>query len=156
MHRETLLRQLFEDIDASKRLMQPYFIAGMSDLGISPAQARLLLTVKDWQPISLKALAVRMCFTPGAVTQTVDSLAQLGYLIRARDERDRRVIYINLSPSGLELAAKVKRQHNSIMKKMMSDLDDAELQQLTTIYDKINQHLAGNANDATPRKGKEV
>ena len=152
--RRLLLRQLFEDMDTSKRLMQPCFATGMSNLGISPAQAHVLLVVQDGQPISLKTLAVRMWLTPGAITQLVDGLARLGYLIRARDERDRRVIYINLSPSGTELITKVKRQRNDIMKKMMNNLDDGELQQLTAIYRKMNKHLAETFKQHSAQKEK--
>ena len=140
--RKILLQQAFEDIDAFKRLMQPCFASVLQDLNISGAQAHVLLILRDGQPISLKSLAAKMWLTPGAITQLVDGLARAGHLIRARDVKDRRVIYIRPSGSGTALIKKLAKHRSELIADMMSGLDDTELAQLAAIQRKMVQRLA--------------
>src|SRR4051812_14453398 len=45
-------------------------------------------------------LTRRCRVTPGATTQRVQRLEQVGYVERVRDEHDRRTVYVGLTPGG--------------------------------------------------------
>ncbi len=152
--RKELLYQLFEDMDATKRLMHPCFVHVLGEIGISPAQAHVLFVIEDGQPLSLKRLAAKMWLTPGAITQLVDGIARLGYVTRTQDERDRRVVYISLSSAGTALMSKITNSRSEFMAQIMATLDDTELRQLAGLQRKIVQNLEAHSKAFTAKKEK--
>ncbi|MEV7870632.1 MarR family transcriptional regulator [Streptomyces sp. NPDC088124] len=73
----------------------------LEPIGITPAQARLLrmLTLYDAPP-RMTDLATRLEVVPRAVTTLVDSLEASGWVRRAPDRTNRRVIRIELTDTG--------------------------------------------------------
>ncbi|MFJ2173362.1 MarR family winged helix-turn-helix transcriptional regulator [Streptomyces sp. NPDC087851] len=73
----------------------------LEPIGITPAQARLLraLTLYDTPP-RMTDLATRLEVVPRAVTTLVDSLEASGWVRRAPDPTNRRVIRIELTDTG--------------------------------------------------------
>ncbi|MFJ7998398.1 MarR family winged helix-turn-helix transcriptional regulator [Streptomyces sp. NPDC096310] len=73
----------------------------LEPIGITPAQARLLraLTLYDTPP-RMTDLAARLEVVPRAVTTLVDSLEASGWVRRAPDATNRRVIRIELTDTG--------------------------------------------------------
>ncbi|MEV0037746.1 MarR family transcriptional regulator [Streptomyces sp. NPDC050804] len=90
---EQLLRLTRRLQRAQKRQMEP--------IGITPAQARLLRTVAYYdQPPRMADLAERLEVVPRAVTSLVDGLEASGWVRRAPDQTNRRVVRIELTDSG--------------------------------------------------------
>ncbi|WP_066952774.1 MarR family winged helix-turn-helix transcriptional regulator [Streptomyces lushanensis] len=90
---EQLLRLTRRLQRVQKRQMEP--------IGITPAQARLLRTVAYYeQPPRMADLAERLEVVPRAVTTLVDGLEASGWVRRAPDPTNRRVIRIELTDSG--------------------------------------------------------
>ncbi|MEE1801100.1 MULTISPECIES: MarR family transcriptional regulator [unclassified Streptomyces] len=73
----------------------------LEPIGITPAQARLLraLTLYDTPP-RMTDLATRLEVVPRAVTTLVDSLEASGWVRRAPDPTNRRVIRVELTDTG--------------------------------------------------------
>ncbi|MFE1958815.1 MarR family winged helix-turn-helix transcriptional regulator [Streptomyces sp. NPDC059479] len=90
---EQLLRLTRRLQRVQKRQMEP--------IGITPAQARLLRTVAYYeQPPRMADLAERLEVVPRAVTSLVDGLEASGWVRRAPDPTNRRVVRIELTESG--------------------------------------------------------
>ncbi|MFF3751888.1 MarR family winged helix-turn-helix transcriptional regulator [Streptomyces sp. NPDC002018] len=90
---EQLLRLTRRLQRVQKRQMEP--------IGITPAQARLLRTVAFYdQPPRMADLAERLEVVPRAVTSLVDGLEASGWVRRAPDPTNRRVVRIELTDSG--------------------------------------------------------
>ncbi|MFD7900135.1 MarR family winged helix-turn-helix transcriptional regulator [Streptomyces sp. NPDC059743] len=90
---EQLLRLTRRLQRVQKRQMEP--------IGITPAQARLLRTVAYYeQPPRMADLAERLEVVPRAVTSLVDGLEASGWVRRAPDPTNRRVVRIELTDSG--------------------------------------------------------
>lgn len=72
-----------------------------ADLGITPAQSRLLRTLAHYSaPPRMADLAERLEVVPRAVTTLVDGLEASGKVRRAPDPTNRRVIRIELTDEG--------------------------------------------------------
>jgi DNA-binding MarR family transcriptional regulator len=67
------------------------------------AQVHVLHAVRRLGRVSGRQLASELGVSPAAVVPVCDRLAQQGWIERARDENDRRIIWLQLTPSGLEL-----------------------------------------------------
>ena len=61
------------------------------------------------QPPMLKDIAEVFGLTPGAVSQTIDSLVEDGIVRRVQSSEDRRAIHISLTKQGIAL----KRRHDN-------------------------------------------
>ncbi|MFE4664301.1 MarR family winged helix-turn-helix transcriptional regulator [Streptomyces sp. NPDC056716] len=72
-----------------------------SDMGITPAQSRLLRTLAHFSaPPRMADLATRLEVVPRAVTSLVDGLEASGKVRRVPDPHNRRVIRIELTDDG--------------------------------------------------------
>src|SRR5579863_5812528 len=76
----------------------------VSRLGVSQAQASVLLVLKGTgQPLPLSRLARYLVQEAQSVTSLVDRLEARGLVRRVPDQRDRRVIHVELTPAGDEM-----------------------------------------------------
>lgn len=126
--REELTNQLMETMQAMKRGMHAYQQAHAQDYPLSHAQAELLFTIRHSQPVSAKDLAKKLNMTPGAISQFVEGIEQQGFLERRTSETDRRVQYLHISAKGEELIKRFEQQRHQMMKTIIHDLTDEELE----------------------------
>lgn len=71
---------------------------------VSAAQLNCMLALYEQGPMPLSHIARTIFVKPSTVTGIIDRLEQKGLVTRSRRSPDRRVITIELSPSGEELA----------------------------------------------------
>lgn len=79
------------------------------DLGITPAQSRLLRTLAHFDaPPRMADLAERLEVVPRAVTTLVDGLEASGKVRRAPDPSNRRVIRIEITDDGRKALSELR------------------------------------------------
>lgn len=153
-HRETLMQQLLENMDAMKRGMAEHFQALMRDCPISRSQLELLFTIRHTQPVSFKQAAQLLYMTPGAVSQLAEGLEQGGFISRQADENDRRVQYLQVSPTGTRLLQRIEKHRNSLMRTIMHDLSDEELAAWLRVQQKMVKHFQSESTEPTKQETK--
>jgi DNA-binding MarR family transcriptional regulator len=67
---------------------------------LSAHQASILDHLDEVEPTSLAGLAKHMGVTPSTMSVAVERLVRQGYVLRSRDEQDRRVVRLRLSKAG--------------------------------------------------------
>lgn len=72
------------------------------------------------------AIAAAQRVTAGTLTTAVSLLEKKGYLVRARDERDKRVVRILPTPKAREADARHKRFHQEMVEEILDTLTDEE------------------------------
>jgi DNA-binding MarR family transcriptional regulator len=70
---------------------------------LSAHQASVLDHLDDVEPTNLMDLARHMGVTPSTMSLSVERLVRRGYVLRARDPRDRRRLRLRLSPAGVRI-----------------------------------------------------
>jgi DNA-binding MarR family transcriptional regulator len=70
---------------------------------LSQHQASILDHLDDVEPTNLMDLARHMGVTPSTMSLAVERLVRRGYILRARDPRDRRRLELRLSPAGVRV-----------------------------------------------------
>ena len=94
-----------------------------SDLGITPAQSRLLRTLAHWgSPPRMADLAERLEVVPRAVTTLVDGLEASGKVRRVPDPANRRVIRIELTDDGRGALREVRAARRSAAEEILAPL----------------------------------
>ncbi|MFJ7176333.1 MarR family winged helix-turn-helix transcriptional regulator [Streptomyces massasporeus] len=93
------------------------------DLGITPAQSRLLRTLAHWgTPPRMADLAERLEVVPRAVTTLVDGLEASGKVRRVPDPANRRVIRIELTDDGQGALRELRAARRSAAKEILAPL----------------------------------
>ncbi|MEU6097145.1 MarR family transcriptional regulator [Streptomyces sp. NPDC047079] len=94
-----------------------------SDLGITPAQSRLLRTLAHFgSPPRMADLAERLEVVPRAVTTLVDGLEASGRVRRVPDPSNRRVIRIEVTDKGREALRALRGARRSAAEEILAPL----------------------------------
>ncbi|WP_405909958.1 MULTISPECIES: MarR family winged helix-turn-helix transcriptional regulator [unclassified Streptomyces] len=97
------------------------------ELGITPAQSRLLRTLAHYSsPPRMADLAARLEVVPRAVTTLVDGLEASGMVRRAPDPTNRRVIRIEVTEEGRKALGELRAARRSAAEEILSPLTDGQ------------------------------
>jgi DNA-binding MarR family transcriptional regulator len=121
------------------------------DLGITPAQSRLLRTLAHFgSPPRMADLAERLEVVPRAVTSLVDGLEANGMVRRVPDRSNRRVIRIEVTDAGRQALRELRGARRSAAQEILAPLTEEQREVLggllTTLID------GGDAPAASPLK----
>jgi len=97
---------------------------------VSAAQLNCLIALYENGPLSSSHIARHIFVKPSTVTGIIDRLEQKGLAKRTRRSHDRRVITIELTQAGHELA---ENAPPPIQQKIMDGLRDLSLEEATSI-----------------------
>ncbi|MEU6511841.1 MULTISPECIES: MarR family transcriptional regulator [unclassified Streptomyces] len=108
------------------------------DLGITPAQSRLLRTLAHYpSPPRMADLAERLEVVPRAVTTLVDGLEASGKVRRAADPANRRVTRIELTDEGRATLRELRGARRSAAEEMLAPLTEKERKVLGVLLDTL-------------------
>jgi MarR family transcriptional regulator, organic hydroperoxide resistance regulator len=123
------LRRIFKAIqDYSQKVSQEF--------GITGPQLWALKTISANGSLALGELSRKMYLHPSTVTGVVDRLEKKGYVIRDREQEDRRVIQVQLTAKGKELGRKAP---NPVQGKMIYGLRKMKPAELKIIHDSVEK-----------------
>jgi len=89
--------------------------------------------------LPMAEIGARMCVTGANVTGLVDGLERQGLVRRANLPGDRRVVLAQLTEEGDALMQDITPKHHEHMRELWSQLDSAEIQQLTTLLNRLTR-----------------
>jgi DNA-binding MarR family transcriptional regulator len=108
------------------------------DLGITPAQSRLLRTLAHYaSPPRMADLAARLEVVPRAVTTLVDGLEAHGKVRRVPDPANRRVTRIELTDEGRTTLRELRGARRSAAEEILAPLTEKERQVLGVLLDTL-------------------
>jgi len=127
----------------------------MSDLrqyGLTPPQYTVLrlIGVSRSKNLTMSEIGKEMTVTFANITTIVDNLEKLKYVRRQRDPKDRRLVKVELTDSGLRLYKKIFKSHRLEISKLMKVLNENELKDLIDRTDAIKKNtsmLSSKANE---------
>ncbi len=96
-------------------------------------------------------LAEEMRVKPSAITAMVDRLHKNGLVLRERDEKDRRVVYIQISDAGSETLEKAQKTRRQIIQRFLSHLEPEELKFFVHIFEKLAQKATSEGREKDHR-----
>ena len=108
--------------------------------GISSSQYNILRILRGSKgtPLSMHTVKERMIDRSPNATRLTDKLIEKGYVSRIRCEKDRRVVYISITPTGLELLERIDKSDQALeIANSMKCLSDEEAEILSGLLDRI-------------------
>jgi DNA-binding MarR family transcriptional regulator len=83
----------------------------LSEVELSYPQILVLYALLETGGSTIGGLSQHLKISQGVISRTVDRLADKGMVERERDEDDRRVVQVGLSPEGNDFATKMITYH---------------------------------------------
>ena len=109
------------------------------DLGIS--HVLVLGHIKINGPTRPSDLAKMLGLTPPTLTHLSEKLVRRGLAKRIASEKDRRMIYLDITEEGENVIDRANLKGHALRKKIFSSLTEEEKTQLLHIYEKLNEAL---------------
>lgn len=93
-----------------------------------PTQTQMQLAIELAQEgqATIRQLASRLGVTPAAVSLLVDRMAEHGWVERARDEADRRVVWVRLTPLAQSISDALLRSQRAQMVTFLNGVPEDE------------------------------
>ena len=117
-----------------------------SGVAASPTQLSALATIDRLGPMTLGDLAAAERVQPPTVTAAVGKLEGQGYVVRRADERDRRIVRVEVTSAGRKLLTRNRSAKTAYLAKRLSALtakERATLAEATEILDRLLEPDAG-------------
>ncbi|EPD52249.1 hypothetical protein HMPREF1210_01602 [Paenisporosarcina sp. HGH0030] len=97
----------------------------------------VLRALEEDRTLRVSDVARRLNSTNSYVTLTSDKLVQKGFLIRERNDSDRRTVYMTLTDEGLTLVKKMDEIMFAYFSKTFGDISNEEMLSVMNILQKI-------------------
>ena len=90
------------------------------------------------QKKNMSGVAKDLSVTMGTLTISINNLVKKGYVTRVRSEKDRRIVYVELSKKGIDAYNKHNEFHKDMVTSMLDTLNDKETEILIKGLHKID------------------
>jgi MarR family transcriptional regulator, organic hydroperoxide resistance regulator len=100
--------QLCFSLYAASRAMTAAYGPLLGPLGLTYPQYLVMLVLWEGDGLSVKALGERLQLDSGTLTPLLKKLERAGQVVRARDDRDARVVRVSLTAAGKALRKKAQ------------------------------------------------
>ncbi|WP_040213702.1 MarR family winged helix-turn-helix transcriptional regulator [Clostridium polynesiense] len=129
--------QLLDIIPIFKnKFMKP--IGEMVHGGLKPSEFFVLMLLCENKSFTMTELANKLEISKTNLTPMVDKLIEGDYIHRFRDERDKRVIRVEISSRGKDLIDKHKDVFERIISEKLKILSSKDLNDLSEIIEKFH------------------
>ena len=91
--------------------------------------------------VTMTDLAKILHIRTSSTTVLVDRLIKQGMLKRGRDEKDRRLVWVSVTPKGRKVLTQIMREKRQSVKRIFGILAEEERRQYLGILRKIKSHL---------------
>ena len=112
------------------------------EYGLTPSQYNVLRILRgEGKPLPILEIADRMVAVVPGITGLIDRLEAMGALTRQRSTEDRRVVFVAITPRGLDLLGKLDGPVAALHERLIGHLSPAELRELSRLLEKARQSL---------------
>ncbi len=133
------IMSLFEEID--NKLLKTIKINMNNYEKLTLAEANALYVIGTQEPKTMKQIAEALGVAVSTPTRTIDRLVKKELVNRAVSTKDRRQLLIEVTPEGREILAEMDDECLMVIRKMVENLENEEIESLNKILFKISQNL---------------
>jgi MarR family transcriptional regulator, organic hydroperoxide resistance regulator len=113
----------------------------MHECGQSPGQLHLLGLLNELGPTTVSHLAALLGTSPPSTSAMADRMVDTGLVVRERNEDDRRVVTVSLSPGGKNALEAALGGRRGMLERVLSQLDDEELRTTLRVIDRLEEAI---------------
>lgn len=113
-----------------------------SNIGLTPEQFLLIDLLWNQGPMSQQSIADKMQKDKNSVTKLVDGLEAKGFVVRRKDENDRRSNLLILTQKAEGMKESAKEKGISVLDKMLEGISEEELKSFLATLNKLNANMS--------------
>jgi len=107
------------------------------EYGLTSSQYNVLRILRgEGKPLPSLEIADRLIQVVPAITGLIDRLEKQELVVRRRDDEDRRVVFVEITPKAVTLLAKIDQPLDQLQKQLIGHLTKSELAQLSSLLEK--------------------
>ncbi len=108
--------------------------------GLSQSRYWVIKNLSLDQPLTMGELQKRLGLSSATLTGLVDGLVAIDAVRRWREEDDRRVVFLALTPAGSSLRTEVNQYRSEVLRSSLADLQ-IDLESLNITLNTVLSHL---------------
>lgn len=128
MQYDCCMEELEQVVKELVRQLQLFERDQINVYGLTTAQYYTLLEIGKNPGITMNELSRRLNIAISTATRVVDKLVRQDYLLRQRDQADRRVVVLNLTEQGQLRLAEVQKSVSRYYREIITNVPDNELE----------------------------
>jgi DNA-binding MarR family transcriptional regulator len=121
----------------ARNLLQAEMDVALAGTGISSSHVGALLLLARGVARSPVGLAKLLAVDAGFVTRVVDRLEKIGFVRRARNSHDRRVVNLTLTEAGRAAAVRVAEITPAVLNRRLAGFSPHEFETLCRLLNKL-------------------
>lgn len=138
--------QIIKILKLVKGSIKHNFEKPFKDLNLTGPQSMLLGTLKHNGPMKVTELSQKMGLSNSTVSGIIDRLELQNFVVRIRNEQDRRVVMIDLHDNFKLITKEQFCSFDSKLSEIMKDAKDEELDIILKGLDTLNKILRKEEN----------
>ncbi|MCR8848885.1 MarR family transcriptional regulator [Rossellomorea sp. SC111] len=139
--------RLFTAFHVTNRHIQQEMAVVLKDMNLTGPQFFILYLLSTSDDMKSTELAEKLDVKPSAITVMIDRLLKNDFVSRHRDENDRRIVKLELTTGGREVFEMAKKVRRRIFSQYLSYLEEEDVEQLVTIYEKLAAAVENNTEE---------
>ena len=96
--------------------------------GFTTSQCYTLLEINKSGSLSMNEISEKMNLNSSTMTRILDKLVRDKYILRSRDESDKRIVIVTLTEKGIEAADKLNKTVKEYYKKIIENIPEGEVE----------------------------
>lgn len=114
----------------------------LKTLNLTSAEGDVLFhLLAESNGLSQENLAERLDIGKAAISRTVDSLVNKGYVTRERHPGDARAYLLKLTQMAIDAGVEIEYVYNSVYELVKQGINDSEFQRLAVLLEKVAENL---------------
>ena len=123
--------------------MQIHYVRLFREHGLTPSQYNILRILRgEGCPLPSLELADRTITVVPGITGLIDRLEASGLVVRERSTEDRRVVFVAVTPRGLQVLADLDQPLRTLHCRLLGHLSREEMGELNRLLEKARQGCA--------------
>lgn len=140
-------------ISQTQAALRPQFEALFEREEISFSQWRVLMCLRDGIANTCADISRELSHDKGSMTRIVDQLEERRLLQRQRDDDDRRVVFLALTPAGRQAVNAVVPKVVDYFNALLADFSREDVRRLTELLTRLRANLLREAQVPAQREG---
>jgi DNA-binding MarR family transcriptional regulator len=114
--------------------------------GLTAQQIGVILMLSCNRAHTPYELSRAMSYDSGSMTRMLDRLEKKGFIVRTRSDADRRMVKLELTPHGREVAQQLPRLGAAVLNEQLQGFTAADVATLTGLLGRL---IANGSDDGT-------
>jgi DNA-binding MarR family transcriptional regulator len=116
-------------------------------LGLTAQQIGVILMLSCGRAHTPYELSRAMSYDSGSMTRMLDRLEKKGFIVRTRSDADRRMVKLELTPQGREVAQQLPRVGAAVLNGQLQGFTAEDIATLTTLLGRLIMNGSGSRAD---------